>query len=158
MTWRMVWRNVARHPLLRWALALGWTALVCLLMLLPGEDSIAEDTSGFFGGTDLTDAGGHVLLFGALTAAWYAALSSHLASSVAWWRAVLLAAGLSLLLETGQGLVPHRGISLLDFSANALGVSGAALLLYTCSGHGPGGSSRSGPRRLFPLRSRSHKN
>jgi hypothetical protein len=125
------WRFLAHHPLPRWALALGWTALVCLLMLLPGEDSVAEDTSGFFGGTDLTDAAGHVLLFGALTLFWYAALVCHVGPSVAFWRAALVGAALGLLLETGQSLVPERGVSLLDFSANALGVSGAVLALRT---------------------------
>ena len=126
-----VWRTLTRHALLRWALALGWTALVCLLMLLPGEDSVAEDTSGFFGGTDLTDAAGHVLLFGALAILWYAALTCSLAPSAAFWRALGLAAVLGVLLETGQSLVPDRGMSLLDFSANALGVCVAALALST---------------------------
>lgn len=133
------WRVLAHHPLPRWALALAWTVLVCLLMLLPGEDSVAEDTSGFFGGTDLTDAAGHVLLFGALTVFWYAALVCQVRPPVAFWGAVLMGAGLGLLLETGQSLVPERGLSLLDFSANALGVSGAVLALRTPLG-----------RRLLP--------
>lgn len=126
-----VLRHLTGHPLPRWALALAWTTLVCLLMLLPGEDSVAEDTSGFFGGTDLTDAAGHVLLFGALTVFWYAALVCQVRPSVAFWGAVLVGAGLGLLLETGQSLVPERGLSLLDFSANVLGVSGAVLALRT---------------------------
>ncbi|GAB4418115.1 MAG: hypothetical protein Kow00106_14050 [Anaerolineae bacterium] len=131
MSGAAVWRFLAHHPLPRWALVLAWTTLVCLLMLLPGEDSVAEDTSGFFGGTDLTDAAGHVLLFGALTVLWYAALVCHVGPPVAFGRAALVGAALGLLLETGQSLVPERGMSLLDFSANALGVLGAALALRT---------------------------
>ncbi len=127
-------RALVSHPLPRWALALAWTALVCLLMLLPGEDSVAEDTSGFFGGTDLTDAAGHVLLFGGLTLFWYAALVCHGTPAEALRLALSLAGGLGVLLEAGQSLVPERGVSLLDFSANALGVCAAAYLLHTASG------------------------
>lgn len=117
----LLWR-VARHPLPRWMAALTWTALVGLLMLLPGEDSIAEDTSGFFGGTDMTDALGHVLLFGIFTALWYAVLVCYLAPAPALTGALVIGAASGLLLELGQGIVPHRGLSLLDFTANALGV------------------------------------
>ncbi len=127
-------RALVSHPLLRWALAVTWTILVCLLMLLPGEDSVAEDTSGFFGGTDLTDAAGHVLLFGGLTLFWYAALVCHRTPAEALHLALALAAGLGLLLEAGQSLVPERGVSLLDFSANAVGVCAAAYLLHTALG------------------------
>ena len=128
MGWSL-WVSIVRHPLLRVAAALGWTALACLLMLLPGEDTVAEDTSNFFGGTDSTDAFGHVLLFGTLTVLWYAALTCWLAPALALRVALLLGAAFGLLLELGQGFVPERGISLLDFTANALGVlAGAALL------------------------------
>ncbi len=127
-------RALVSHPLPRWALAVTWTALACLLMLLPGEDSVAEDTSGFFGGTDLTDAAGHVLLFGGLTLFWYVALVCHSAPAEALRLALGLAGGLGVLLEAGQSLVPERGVSLLDFSANALGVCAAAYFLYAASG------------------------
>lgn len=122
--------GIVRHPLLRVAAALGWTALACLLMLLPGKGTVAEDTSNFFGGTDSTDALGHVLLFGGLTVLWYAALSCWLAPAPALRVALVLGAAFGLLLEVGQGFVPERGISLLDFTANALGVLvGAALVI-----------------------------
>ena len=121
--------RMAYHPLPRWAAALAWTVLVCLLMLLPGKDSVAEDVSGFFGGTDMTDACGHVLLFSIFTALWYAVLACYLAPAQALRRALAIGAACGLLLELGQGIVPHRGLSLLDFTANALGalVSFAAL-------------------------------
>ena len=122
--------GIVRHPLLRVAAALGWTALACLLMLLPGKGTVAEDTSNFFGGTDSTDALGHVLLFGGLTVLWYAALGCWLAPAPALRVALVLGAAFGLLLEVGQGFVPERGISLLDFTANALGVLvGAALVI-----------------------------
>ncbi len=122
-------RGIVRHPLLRVAAALGWTALACLLMLLPGKGSVAEDTSNFFGGTDSTDALGHVLLFGVLAVLWYVALSCWLAPALALRATLVLGAAFGLLLELGQGFIPERGISLLDFTANALGVlAGAALL------------------------------
>ncbi|MEW6580307.1 MAG: hypothetical protein AB1435_14100 [Chloroflexota bacterium] len=123
--------RVTRHLLLRWVAALAWTALVCLLMLLPGEDSLAEDTSGFFGGTDMTDAFGHVLLFGILTALWYAVLACHLAPAPALRRALVIGVACGLLLELGQGIVPERGLSLLDLTANALGALASFAALRT---------------------------
>lgn len=123
--------HVAGHPLARWMAALAWTTLVGLLMLLPGEDSIAEDTSGFFGGTDMTDALGHVLLFGIFTALWYAVLVCYLAPAPALTGALVIGTTCGLLLELGQGFVPERGPSLLDLAANALGVLISAALLRT---------------------------
>jgi len=122
MNLRSLLLRAAHHPLSRWMAALAWTALVCLLMLLPGEDSIAEDTSAFFGGTDMTDAFGHVLLFGIFTALWYAVLVCYLAPAPALTGALVSGAACGLVLELGQGVVPERGLSLLDLVANALGV------------------------------------
>ena len=131
--WSLLGR-ILRHPLPRVTAALGWTVLVCLLMLLPGKDSIAEDTSGFFGGTDITDAFGHVLLFAMLTVLWYAALTCWLAPAPALKAVLAIGTVFGLLLELGQGVVPERGISLLDFAANALGVLAATVLLTAQSG------------------------
>jgi VanZ family protein len=112
---------IYRHPAFAWFAALGWTALVCVLMLLPGEDSAAKDTSDLFGGTDLTDAIGHALLFGMLAGLLFRAWSQHLPAR----RALGWALGVTLLLGTGlevtQSWIPERGAALLDFGANWLG-------------------------------------
>jgi hypothetical protein len=101
---------------IRWIAALAWTALVCALMLLPGNDGgVVDDTSTFFGNRDLTDAIGHVALFFALAALWQWALRDRR-------RAIGLAAALGILTEGAQSLVPDRGASLLDLGANVLGV------------------------------------
>jgi VanZ family protein len=44
------------------------------------------------------------------------------------WRAVLLASVLSYLLEVGQGLLPHRVPSMLDWLLNSAGAAGGAAL------------------------------
>lgn len=131
MSHRLSLQRAARHPLPRWTATLAWTLLVCLLMLLPGEDSIAEDTSGFFGGTDMTDAFGHVLLFGILTALWYAVLVCYLAPAPALRGALVVGAACGLLLELGQGIVPQRGPSLLDLTANVVGALASFAVLRT---------------------------
>lgn len=97
---------------------MAWTILIGVLMLLPSDTQVVDRTSGTFGGTDLTDAVGHVVLFGILTALWYAALLARPAALI---RAAALALGLGIVLETAQSVVPGRGFSLLDFGANVLG-------------------------------------
>ena len=108
---------------LRWLAATGWTVLVVVLMLMPGQDSAADDLSSFFGGTDITDAIGHVFLFGVLVLLWLLALATALprARALRWAVAIGLAVG--LVSELLQVFIPHRGVTLLDLSANALGAA-----------------------------------
>ncbi len=96
-------------------IALAYTAGLCALMLLPGEDSLAADVSGFFGGTDATDALGHVVLFGGMGAVWAWALRNVRAGCA-------VGVGAGLILETAQFFVPHRGAAFIDYAANIGGV------------------------------------
>jgi VanZ family protein len=119
------------HDLVRWSAALLWTALVCALMLLPGRGTVVEDTSRAAGGTDLTDAIGHVILFGILAGLWWGALAPRRGWSAALRIALGVALVLGLLAEAGQSLMPDRGVSLLDFLANELGaVVAAGCVIY----------------------------
>jgi len=120
-----LWRPVVMW----WGGALAWTALICLLMLLPGDDTVAEDVSRFFGGTDLTDAAGHVVLFAVLTGLWYGAWRSVVGPERSLRRTVLLAALLAVGLELVQLAIPHRGVTLLDLTANGLGMLGVVMIL-----------------------------
>lgn len=117
-----------RSTILRWAAAVGWTILVVALTLLPGSSRVVHDTSAWFGGTELTDAIGHFLLFLVLAVAWQGALASRLERSQALLAAGGLAGALGAVVEIGQVFIPGRGSGVLDLAANWMGV-GAALLL-----------------------------
>lgn len=112
------------HALIRWALALGWTALTCGLMLLPGpKGSPVDNVSRFFGGTELTDAIGHVIIFATLALLWQWTLRVHIASDRALRAGLLVALLLGVFTEIGQSFVPNRGANLWDLLANIGGVS-----------------------------------
>ncbi len=118
---------------LRWTLALSWTAFCLLLMLLPDEGTIVNALSLAAGGGDLTDALGHVFLFGVLTLLWYAALLGRESKTPAMrqrdlWVAVGVGWLVSTASEVGQAFVPGRGMALLDLVANIFGP--AVVLLW----------------------------
>lgn len=122
-------RRFTHHPAIAWGCVGLWLALVVFLMLSPGEDSLAEDLSGAFGASEITDALGHMILFGVLTALTAHALSFHLPGE----RAVTIAVGVVLalgsVLEPAQLLVYERGASLLDLGANWTGALISAWLV-----------------------------
>lgn len=108
---------------MRLTLPLAWLAGILVLTLTPGDSrSLVGRTSAFFGGSDLTDAAGHVVLFGILT------LLLHWACKAFWEsrRALIVAAGCGLLVgtltEVAQTGIPDRGFALLDLASNWLGV------------------------------------
>jgi len=108
------------RSVLRWAAALIWTGLVLFLMLSPGKDSTADALSRSFGGTDLTDSLGHVVLYGVLTILWDGALQAERPDGHR--LALMVGLALGLLGECLQVFVPYRGVALLDFAANLTGV------------------------------------
>ncbi len=116
---------------LSWLIALAWTGLVCILMLLPGKNSVAADTSHFFGGTNLTDSIGHVLMYGILVGLWQIALAQQMPAVRALWWAAAFAVALGIMTEFGQEFVPNRGSSVFDVMADVLGVAVAAAVLST---------------------------
>ena len=108
---------------MRLTLPLAWLAGILVLTLTPGDSrSLVGRTSAFFGGSDLTDAAGHVVLFGVLT------LLLYWAVRVFWepQRALIVAVGCGLLVgmltELAQMGIPDRGFALLDLISNWLGV------------------------------------
>lgn len=109
--------------MLRWTLAMVWTMLVLFLMLSPGDSTQVNGPSQSAGGSEVTDALGHVVLFAILTGCWlWATFPTYQAGSVS-----IAIVALGVLLELTQHFVPERGISLLDLSANATGVVLTAL-------------------------------
>lgn len=123
-------KYVLDQPVLRWGIALAWTGLILILMLTPSDKPVVEDTSATFGGTDYTDAIGHVVLFGTLALLWWAALACHKPIPTAFYRALGLSLLLGISLEIAQNWVPERGTSLLDLFANASGIACFALVYH----------------------------
>jgi VanZ family protein len=106
----------------RWLMFGLWTVLVFYLLLWPSNGTPVHDVSSFFGGTELTDAGGHVVLAFVEALLLYRVLCYYMPVQ----RATLWTLGCTLLLglalESAQYWIPSRGATLLDLGANWLGV------------------------------------
>ncbi len=124
-------RRLLDQPVLRWGIALAWTGLILILMLTPSDRPVVEDTSATFGGTDYTDAVGHLVLFGTLAVLWWAALACHRPISTAFYLALSLSLLIGISTEIAQNWVPERGTSLLDLIANTSGIAAFALAYRT---------------------------
>jgi VanZ family protein len=114
---------VVQSPVVRWTLTLIWTALTAKLMLSPsGDGTTVSGVSKLFGGTDITDAIGHVGLFAILALLWCWTISLY--ASTQKTTRLILVGGLvwCFVGELSQFFVPGRGTSLLDLGANILGV------------------------------------
>ena len=120
-------KHLLDQPVLRWGIAVAWTGLILMFMLTPSDKPVVEDTSATFGGTDVTDAIGHVILFGTLALFWWAALACHWSISNALYIALVISLCLGVFTEIAQNWIPERGTSLLDLVANACGVGCFAL-------------------------------
>jgi VanZ family protein len=117
---------IVQHPkfslLWSWTLWLIWTSLLLYLQLSPSKGTGVSNISLFFGGTEITDAMGHVILFFVESALSFNLLRRYkpdkLAKPLSFWTLLIL--GFSL--ESLQVFVPSRGVSLLDYVANLSGV------------------------------------
>ncbi len=105
-----------------WLAAFGWTLLLGYFMLWPSDGTTVEDVSKTFGGSDLTDAAGHVALFLVETAALYNLLRHYLPAPRALYGAIGGTLVLGLMFEAAQTWIPARGFALLDLGANWSGV------------------------------------
>ncbi|NPV68772.1 MAG: VanZ family protein [Anaerolineae bacterium] len=114
---------------LRWGISLLWTAVVLTLMLSPsGEGTLTRWLSQLLGGTEATDALGHIFLYGSLTLVWGWTLRLHLRRRTAVLAAGVIVLALSFATETAQEFVATRGTAALDYAANLTGV-GLAMAL-----------------------------
>jgi VanZ family protein len=112
-----------RSAPVRWVLTLAWTAVAGSLMVSPGNNgSTVDDISNLFGGTEITDAIGHIIITTILALLWCWTISLY--TSAPRTTRLILVGGIvwSFGAELSQHFVPERGISLLDLSANLLGV------------------------------------
>jgi hypothetical protein len=109
------------RPVVAWLMALLWASMVLYLLLMPGRNAVVSDTSHAFGGTELTDAFGHVVLLGVLTGLVYRVFSLYLSRPKALYATIGLILTFGTCVELAQYLVPDRGVAVLDLSANWLG-------------------------------------
>jgi hypothetical protein len=119
--------NIRR--LLLYIVWLLWSAMLLYLMLYPADGTLVADVSGFFGGLDVTDAFGHVILFAGETLLTFFVFRTQVSALKAKWSTVIIMLLLAFLLETLQIWIPGRGASLLDYAANGTGV-GVFLMAY----------------------------
>lgn len=120
-SWRLL--TYFQKPLFRWALALTWTIIALSLMLSPaGDGTTVSEVSESFGGTEITDAMGHVILNTVLALLWCWTISLYIPKA----RTIRLLSIAGPLwgfgTELSQHFVPGRGTSLLDLTANTLGI------------------------------------
>jgi len=106
-----------------------WTMMLMYLLLWPSEGTAVMRISLFFGGTELSDAMGHIILIFIETNLSFNLLlhyfSKQRAIHYAFWCTLIFA----LTLETLQMFIPGRGASLIDYGANALGVTLAVIVI-----------------------------
>ena len=108
--------------MISWLLWASWTILLCFLFLSPSEGTAVRDISLFFGGSELTDAIGHVVLIFIETVLLYNILRHYLINDTAVRYAVLATLVFGLCAEFSQHWIPSRGASLIDVCAAFLGV------------------------------------
>lgn len=118
-------------PMFYWLLWVLWSILMCLLVLTPSKGTAVTDISRFFGGSEFTDAIGHVVLIFVDTALLYNALRHYILDE----NALRYATGVTLIFglcaEFAQIWVPSRGTSLIDVGAAFFGVGLFAFVMKT---------------------------
>jgi VanZ family protein len=99
------------------------TAVVLYFMIAPSTAPGIAGLSRLFGGTELTDAVGHVGLFCLLTLMWFQVLRHKLSVSKSLISAIIIVGVMATCAEILQGFVPQRGSTGLDLLANWSGVA-----------------------------------
>ena len=96
--------------------------MLCYLLLWPSDGTAVRDISVFFGGTELSDALGHVILMFVEASLCFSLLRHYAPKEKARIYAAVASISFAFLLETAQFFIPSRGAALIDFGANSLGV------------------------------------
>lgn len=104
-----------------WMLWLGWTILLCFLMLSPSDGTV-NTVSSWFGGTEITDAIGHVILVSVDCVLFYSVLIRYLSAKNSLLFAGIVTLLFAIMLELAQTFIPSRGASLIDIIAAFVGV------------------------------------
>lgn len=125
----MDWLKLGELPripvLLMWT---GWTLLLCFLLLSPSDGTV-ETISGLFGGTEITDAIGHVIMMGVECVLMYLVMKHYLSDPLSRKLALICTLMFGIFLELAQLWIPSRGTSVIDIIAAFVGVSCAYLMI-----------------------------
>lgn len=116
---------------LRWILLpvwISWTLLICFLML-SSSDGTVRNVSMLFGGTEITDAIGHVVLIFVDCLLLYGVLERYELSKTVWQIVFIAMLICFVCLELAQLAIPSRGASLIDILAAIIAVG----LVYSVS-------------------------
>jgi VanZ family protein len=105
-----------------WFLWISWTVMLSYLLLWPSEGTPVRQISLFFGGDDVTDAIGHLILVFVETNLTYSVLRHYIPQEQAFRRTLLMMLLFGFITESLQLFIPGRGAALIDYGANALGV------------------------------------
>src|SRR2546430_137054 len=108
--------NLSPSFLFSWLAVLGGTVFTLIIMLKPGTSRIVDIPHKLLGGTDSTDAVGHVVLFCGMVFVWWT-LPGRFSRSRALLLAALIVFGLGTFTEFAQSVVPHRGFSCSDLAS-----------------------------------------
>ena len=121
--------NFPKLPLqISWLLWLSWTVLLCLLLLLPSDGTV-DNISSFFGGTELTDTIGHVLLIFVDSLLLYNVLVQYTDRKITLYITLIVALAFGIILEIAQTWIPSRGASFVDILAAIIGVEVAYIVI-----------------------------
>ncbi len=123
--------NRLQHQPIRWFIPLGWTLIILYLTLSTGDNQNVSWLSKLAGGTEITDAIGHVVMFAILVVVWQWAGSADIRAMVVLRIVTALCFLFGMGVEASQHWIEGRGMSWLDFLANGGGVLlGARWILY----------------------------
>ncbi|MCY4145235.1 MAG: VanZ family protein [Chloroflexi bacterium] len=122
--------------MLRVCLALGWTALLCLLLLQPGADplldlGIPEGEQTLW--RELAFGAVHLTAFAFTCSLWSWALVARFSPQSSVLAAAMISLALGCLTELAQAYTPDRHASWLDIGANIAGSLMAARVLWRTS-------------------------
>ncbi|MBI5930504.1 MAG: VanZ family protein [Chloroflexi bacterium] len=122
--------RLQRQPI-RWCIPLVWTSTILYLTLSTGNNKNVSWVSKLAGGTEITDALGHFVMFTVLVVLWHWAGSAYYPAMLVLKVVAPLCFIFGMSVEASQHWIEGRGMSWLDFLANGGGVLlGARWILY----------------------------
>ncbi|MCQ3932596.1 MAG: hypothetical protein DPW16_19275 [Chloroflexi bacterium] len=120
-----------QHQPIRWLAPVCWVLIILYLTLSSGNNQNVSSLSKFAGGTEITDAIGHMVMFTVLVVLWHWAGSAYYPAMAVLKVVTPLIFLFAIGVEVGQYWIEERGMSWLDFLANSSGVLlGASWILY----------------------------
>lgn len=129
------WQKLQTTPyILKLLFWFGWTLLLCFLLLSPSNGTV-HDISSLFGGTEMTDAIGHIILIGVECMLTYLVMLRYLPHVLAQKLAFICTLAFGIFLELAQLLIPSRGTSLIDIIAAFVGVGCVYITITRISTH-----------------------